>query len=90
LQGKAIRASRTNNFNTVSTPVSAASASRTFGDAGPSFVPLGVSFPIEFTNLPHDTLIPDLEDDAEIQSPVIFGKAYDDDELETYNYPYAD
>ncbi|GKC17218.1 putative ribonuclease H-like domain-containing protein, partial [Tanacetum coccineum] len=90
LQDKTTRASSTNSFNTVSTPVSTASASRTFGDAGPSFAPLGGSFPIEFTNIPDDTLIPDLDDDAAIQSPGIFGKAYDDDELDTYTYPYAD
>ncbi|GKB39120.1 putative ribonuclease H-like domain-containing protein [Tanacetum coccineum] len=47
LQRNATRASITNSFNTVSTPVNAASASRTFGDVGPSFIPLGGSFPID-------------------------------------------
>ncbi|GJT38832.1 hypothetical protein Tco_0938697 [Tanacetum coccineum] len=70
--------------------VNAASASGTFSDAGPSFVPLGRSFPIDVTNLPHDPLMPDLEDTAEVQSTGIFGNAYDDDDLDTYNYPYVD
>ncbi|GJS29028.1 hypothetical protein Tco_0489648, partial [Tanacetum coccineum] len=64
------------------TPVNAASASRTYNDAGPSFVPLGGSFP-------DDPLIPDLEDTAEVQNG-IFGSAYDDEDLDTYNSPYAD
>ncbi|GJR00186.1 retrovirus-related pol polyprotein from transposon TNT 1-94 [Tanacetum coccineum] len=37
LQGKATKASSTNSFNTVSTPVNVASAPRTSNDAGPSF-----------------------------------------------------
>ncbi|GJR70105.1 putative reverse transcriptase domain-containing protein [Tanacetum coccineum] len=37
-QGKDTKASNTNSFNTVSTPVNAASASRTYNDAGPSSV----------------------------------------------------
>ncbi|GJR85370.1 putative ribonuclease H-like domain-containing protein [Tanacetum coccineum] len=57
LLGKATKASNTNSFNTVSTPVNAASASRTYNDAGSSFVPLGGSFP-------DDPLMPDLEDTA--------------------------
>ncbi|GKA22327.1 putative ribonuclease H-like domain-containing protein [Tanacetum coccineum] len=72
LQGKATRASSTNNFNTVSTPVNAASVSRTFGDAGSSFVPLGGSSLIDITNLPHDPLMSDLEDTAEIQNTGIW------------------
>ncbi|GKB60742.1 putative ribonuclease H-like domain-containing protein, partial [Tanacetum coccineum] len=48
------------------------------------------SFPIDVTNLPHDPLMPDLEDTTEVQSTGIFGNAYDDDDLHTYNYPYAD
>ncbi|GKA37896.1 putative ribonuclease H-like domain-containing protein [Tanacetum coccineum] len=39
-QGKDTKASSTNSFNTVSTPVNAASASRTSNDVGPSSVPL--------------------------------------------------
>ncbi|GKA27534.1 hypothetical protein Tco_0713702, partial [Tanacetum coccineum] len=90
LQGNATRASSTNSFNTVSTRVNAAGVSRTFGNAGPSFIPLGGFFPINVTNLPHDPLMPDLEDTAKIQSPGISGNAYDNGDLETYNYPYAD
>ncbi|GJX92232.1 hypothetical protein Tco_0345558 [Tanacetum coccineum] len=43
LSGKATKASSTNSFNTVSTLVNAASASRTYNDVGSSFVPLGGS-----------------------------------------------
>ncbi|GJW37778.1 putative ribonuclease H-like domain-containing protein, partial [Tanacetum coccineum] len=85
LQGKTTRASSTNNFNTVSTPVNVARALRTFGDARSSFIPLG-----EFTNLPHDPLMPELEDTAEVQNTSIFGSAYDDYDSDTYNSPYAD
>ncbi|GJW32627.1 hypothetical protein Tco_0052659 [Tanacetum coccineum] len=56
----------------------------------PSFVPFGGSFPIDVANLPHDPLMPELEDTAEIQSTGIFGNAYDDHDLETLNTPYAD
>ncbi|GJR96701.1 hypothetical protein Tco_0268875 [Tanacetum coccineum] len=83
LLGKATKASSTNSFNTVSTPVNAASASRTYYDVGSSFVPLGGSFP-------DDPLMPDLEDTAEVQNTSIFGSAYDDKDLDTYNSPYAD
>ncbi|GJY22149.1 putative ribonuclease H-like domain-containing protein [Tanacetum coccineum] len=94
LQEKITRASSTNSFNTVSTPVNTASASRTFSpvgpSSGPSFVPFGGSFPIDVANLPHDPLMPELEDTAEIRSTGIFGNAYDDHDLETLNTPYAD
>ncbi|GJW37687.1 ribonuclease H-like domain-containing protein [Tanacetum coccineum] len=50
---EATKANNTDNFNTISTPVNAASASRTYNDAGSSFVPLGGSFP-------NDLLMPDL------------------------------
>ncbi|GJR54202.1 putative ribonuclease H-like domain-containing protein [Tanacetum coccineum] len=91
LQGKATKASSTNSFNTVSTPVNAASAPRTSNDAGPSFVPLGGSFPLNVNDFPDDPLMPDLEDTAEVQNTGIFGSAYDDDDdLDTYNSPYAD
>ncbi|GJT32541.1 putative ribonuclease H-like domain-containing protein [Tanacetum coccineum] len=83
LSGKTTRASSTNSFNTVSTPVNAASAPRTSNDVGPSFVPLGGSFP-------DDPFMPDLEDTAEVQNTNIFGSAYDDDDLDTYNSPYVD
>ncbi|GJR45074.1 putative ribonuclease H-like domain-containing protein [Tanacetum coccineum] len=90
LQGKATRANSTNSFNTVSTPVNAASAPRTFNDAGPSFVPLGGSFPLDVNDPPNDPLIPDLEDTDEVQHTSIFGSAYDDDDLDTCNSPYVD
>ncbi|GJS39590.1 ribonuclease H-like domain-containing protein [Tanacetum coccineum] len=90
LQGKATRASSTNCFNIVSTPVNAASAPRTFNDDGPSFIPLGRSFPLDVNDPQDDPLMPDLEDTAEVQNTGIFGSAYDDDDLDTYNSPYAD
>ncbi|GJS85420.1 hypothetical protein Tco_0751961 [Tanacetum coccineum] len=94
LQEKITRASSTNSFNTISIPVNTASASRTFSpvgpSSGPSFVPFGGSFPIDVANLPHDPLMPELEDTAEIQSTGIFGNAYDDQDLETLNTPYVD
>ncbi|GKA17381.1 putative ribonuclease H-like domain-containing protein [Tanacetum coccineum] len=90
LQGKATRASSTNSFNIVSTPINASSAPRTFNDVGPSFVPLGGSFPLDVNDLPDDPLMPDLEDTTEIKNIGIFGSAYDDDDLDTYNSPYAD
>ncbi|GKD02478.1 putative ribonuclease H-like domain-containing protein, partial [Tanacetum coccineum] len=37
-----------------------------------------------------DPLMPDLDVTAEVQSTGIFGNAYDDDDLDTYNYPFAD
>ncbi|GKD70745.1 ribonuclease H-like domain-containing protein, partial [Tanacetum coccineum] len=74
----------------IDTPVNVASAPRTFNDAGPSFVPLGGSFPLDVNDLPDDPLMPDLEDTAEVQNTSIFGSAYDDDDFDTYNYPYAD
>ncbi|GKF34973.1 retrovirus-related pol polyprotein from transposon TNT 1-94, partial [Tanacetum coccineum] len=62
------------------TPVNTASVSRTFSpirpSSGPSFVPFGGSFPIDVANLPHDPLMPELEDTAKIQSTGIFGNAY--------------
>ncbi|GJU26079.1 putative ribonuclease H-like domain-containing protein [Tanacetum coccineum] len=72
------------------TPVNAASAPRTFNDAGPSIVPLGGSFPLDVNDLPDDSLMPNLEDTAEVQHTGIFGSAYDDDDLDTCNPPYAD
>ncbi|GKF92459.1 hypothetical protein Tco_0279178, partial [Tanacetum coccineum] len=82
---KTTRASSTNSFNNVSTLVNTASALRIFGDAGSSFVPLS-----KFTNLPHDLLMPDLEDTTKVSNTGIFGSAYDDDDLDTLNSPYAD
>ncbi|GJR18884.1 retrovirus-related pol polyprotein from transposon TNT 1-94 [Tanacetum coccineum] len=68
-------------------------ASETFSPVGPSsgasFVPFGGSFPIDVANLPHDPLIPELEDTAEIHNTGIFDNAYDDHDLETLNTPYV-
>ncbi|GJS51737.1 putative ribonuclease H-like domain-containing protein [Tanacetum coccineum] len=71
-------------------PVNAASAPRTSNDAGPSSVSLVGSFPLNFNDLPYDPLMPDLEDTAEVQNTGIFGSAFDDEDLDTYNYPFAD
>ncbi|GKD61186.1 putative ribonuclease H-like domain-containing protein [Tanacetum coccineum] len=72
------------------TPVNVASASRTSNDAGPLFVSLGRSFPLNVNDLPNDPLMPDLEDTAEVQNTGIFGSAFDDEDLDTYNSPFAD
>ncbi|GJX04410.1 putative ribonuclease H-like domain-containing protein [Tanacetum coccineum] len=84
-QEKITRASSTNSFNTVSTLVNTASASKTFSpvgpSSGPSFVPFGGSFPIDAATLPYDPLMPELEDTTKIQSTGIFGNAYDDHDL---------
>ncbi|GKF38339.1 hypothetical protein Tco_0118400, partial [Tanacetum coccineum] len=85
LSGKSTKASSTNSFNTVSTPVNTTGGSRIFGDVGSSCVPLS-----KFTNLPHDPLMPDLEDTAEVQNTGIFGSAFDDEDLDTYNSPFTD
>ncbi|GKB90780.1 putative ribonuclease H-like domain-containing protein [Tanacetum coccineum] len=85
LLGKSTRASSNNSFNTVNTPVNTAGGSRIFGDAESSFIHLS-----KFTNLPHDPLMPDLEDTAEVQNTGIFGSAFDDEDLDTYNSPFAD
>ncbi|GJX88624.1 putative ribonuclease H-like domain-containing protein [Tanacetum coccineum] len=37
-----------------------------------------------------DPRMPDLEDTAEVQNTGIFGSTYDDEDLDTYNSPYAD
>nr|GEV24444.1 ribonuclease H-like domain, reverse transcriptase, RNA-dependent DNA polymerase [Tanacetum cinerariifolium] len=39
---------------------------------------------------PHDPLMPELEDTAEIQKSGIFGNAYNEDDLDTNNHSYAD
>ncbi|GKA51688.1 ribonuclease H-like domain-containing protein [Tanacetum coccineum] len=90
LQGKATKTSSTINFNTVSTPVNAASAPRTSNDVGPSFVPLGRSFPLSVNDLLNDPLMIDLEDTAEVQNTGIFCSAFDDEDLDTYNSPFVD
>ncbi|GKA40868.1 uncharacterized mitochondrial protein-like protein [Tanacetum coccineum] len=93
-QEKITRGSSTNSFNTISTPVNTASASKTFSpiglSSGPSFVCFGGSLPIDVANIPHDRLMPELEDTVEIRSIDIFCNAYDDHDLETLNTPYAD
>ncbi|GKB85652.1 hypothetical protein Tco_0957924, partial [Tanacetum coccineum] len=86
-QGKATKASSTNSFNTVSTPVNAASASRTFNDAGLSSVPLGRSFPLNVNDLPDDPLMPDLEDTAEVQNTGIFEADFNNMEPSTVVSP---
>ncbi|GKB39753.1 putative ribonuclease H-like domain-containing protein, partial [Tanacetum coccineum] len=53
-------------------------------------VPLGRSFPPNVNDLLDDPLMPDLEDTAGVQNTGIFGSAYDDEDLDTYNSPYAD
>ncbi|GKA90381.1 putative ribonuclease H-like domain-containing protein [Tanacetum coccineum] len=90
LQGKATKASSTNSFNTVSTLVNAASTPRTSNDAGPSSVSLGGSFPLNVNDLPDDPLMPNLEDTTEVQNTAIFGSAFDNEDLDTYNSPFAD
>ncbi|GKE34625.1 putative ribonuclease H-like domain-containing protein, partial [Tanacetum coccineum] len=70
------KATKANNTNSFNTV-------STLVNAGSSFVPLGGSFP-------DDPLMPDLEDTAEVQNTSIFGSAYDDKDLDTYNSPYAD
>ncbi|GJU04221.1 putative ribonuclease H-like domain-containing protein [Tanacetum coccineum] len=72
------------------TPVNAASAPRTFNDARPSFVSLGGSFPLDVNDFPDEPLMPDLEDTAEVQNTGIFGSAFDDEDLDTYNSLFAD
>ncbi|GJU17361.1 putative ribonuclease H-like domain-containing protein [Tanacetum coccineum] len=81
LQGKGTKTSNTNSFNTVSTPVNAASAPRTSNDG---------SFPLNVNDLPDDPLMPDLEDTAEVQNTGIFSSTFDDEDLNTYNSPFAD
>ncbi|GJZ66008.1 putative ribonuclease H-like domain-containing protein [Tanacetum coccineum] len=70
--------------------VNAGSAPKTSSDAGPSSVSLGGSFPLNVNDLPDDPLMPDLEDTAEVQNTGIFGSAFDDEDLDTYNSPLAD
>ncbi|GKD08900.1 hypothetical protein Tco_1188585, partial [Tanacetum coccineum] len=41
----------------------------------------GGSLPIDVANLPHDPLMPELEDTAKIRSTGIFSNAYDDHDL---------
>ncbi|GJX80770.1 putative ribonuclease H-like domain-containing protein [Tanacetum coccineum] len=89
LQRKATKANSPNSFNTVSILVNVASAPRTSNDVGPSFVPLGGSFPLNVNDLPDDPLMPDLENIAEVQNTSIFGSAFDDEDLDTYNSPFA-
>ncbi|GKD45470.1 putative ribonuclease H-like domain-containing protein [Tanacetum coccineum] len=86
---KATKANSTNSFNIVSTPVNVANAPRTSNDARPSYISLGRSFPLNVNDLLDDPLMPDLEDTTEIQNTVNFGSAYDDEDLDTYNSPFA-
>ncbi|GJW26197.1 putative ribonuclease H-like domain-containing protein [Tanacetum coccineum] len=54
------------------TPVNVGNAPRTFNDVGPSFVPLGGSFPLYVNDPPDDPLMPDLEDTAKVSNNGIF------------------
>ncbi|GJV39291.1 putative ribonuclease H-like domain-containing protein [Tanacetum coccineum] len=72
------------------TSVNAASAPRTSNDVGPSFISLGGSFPFDVNDFTDDPLMPDLEDTTEVQNTSIFGRAFDDEDLDTYNSPFAD
>ncbi|GJW40475.1 hypothetical protein Tco_0066320 [Tanacetum coccineum] len=54
-QGKATKANSTNSFNNVSTPVNAASASRTSNDAGSSSIPLVLE--ADFNNMEPSTIV---------------------------------
>ncbi|GKG52999.1 hypothetical protein Tco_0550111, partial [Tanacetum coccineum] len=68
----------------------AASALGTSNDAVTSSVSLGGSFPLNVNDLPDDSLILDLENTTEAQNTSIFGSAFDDEDLDTYNSPFAD
>ncbi|GJW03925.1 putative ribonuclease H-like domain-containing protein [Tanacetum coccineum] len=63
---------------------------KTSNNAGPSSVSLGGSFPLNVNDLPYDPLMPNLEDTTEVQNTGIFGSAFDDGDLDTYNSPFAD
>nr|GEX95674.1 copia protein [Tanacetum cinerariifolium] len=77
LQQKVTRSSSTNSITTVSTPVNTSSTINT-ASASRTFIP------------PHDPLMLELEDTAEIQTTGIFGNAYDEDDLETNIHSYVD
>ncbi|GJU37463.1 hypothetical protein Tco_1185817 [Tanacetum coccineum] len=53
-------------------------------------IPTCRSFPLNVNDLPDDRLMPDLEDTAEVQNTGIFGSVFDDEDLDTYNSPFAD
>ncbi|GJS13994.1 putative ribonuclease H-like domain-containing protein [Tanacetum coccineum] len=72
------------------TPVYVASAPRTSNDAGPSSISLGRFFLLNVIDLPDDPLMPNLEDTVEVQNTGIFGIDFDDEDLDTYNSPFAD
>ncbi|GJW72489.1 putative ribonuclease H-like domain-containing protein [Tanacetum coccineum] len=78
-------------FYAVSYPekINSASAPRTSNDDGPSFVHLGGSFPLNVHDLPDNPLMLELEDTAEVQNTGIFGSAFDDEDLDTHNSPFA-
>ncbi|GJY88724.1 hypothetical protein Tco_0503352 [Tanacetum coccineum] len=67
-----------------------ASAPRTSNDAGPSSISLGRFFLLNVNDLPDDPLMPNLEDTVEVQNTGIFGIDFDDEDLDTYNSPFAD
>nr|GEX77818.1 uncharacterized mitochondrial protein AtMg00810-like [Tanacetum cinerariifolium] len=82
------QAGSTNSVNTVSNLVNAASTSKTFSAAGPSYPHLHAFIPPN--TLLHvdqdDSQIPNLEETAELQSTGIFNSTYDDD-LTIYTSP---
>ncbi|GKD82470.1 putative ribonuclease H-like domain-containing protein, partial [Tanacetum coccineum] len=77
LQEKITRASSTNSFNTVSTPVNTAGGSRIFGDAGSSFVPL-----IEHLNSPFADQVMGAEADFNNMKPSIVVEAMQEELLQ--------
>nr|GEU73446.1 hypothetical protein [Tanacetum cinerariifolium] len=78
----------TNNFNTISNTINAASTLKTFSAGGPSsphpdaFIPDDTLLYVD----QNDSQIPDLEDTAELRSTAIFTSSYDDD-LNTFTSP---
>ncbi|GJW53763.1 hypothetical protein Tco_0097848 [Tanacetum coccineum] len=49
-----------------------------------------ITFPLNINNILDDPLMPDLEDTAKVQNTSIFGSAFDDEDLYTYNFPFVD
>ncbi|GJR23291.1 putative ribonuclease H-like domain-containing protein [Tanacetum coccineum] len=71
--------------------INAASAPRTSNDAGPSFVSLGGSFPLDVNDFPNDPLYGRLEDTVKFQNTGILAVVLMDEDLDTYNsFPFVD
>ncbi|GJT08895.1 hypothetical protein Tco_0843357 [Tanacetum coccineum] len=94
LSGRTTKASSTNSFNTVSTPVNAAGAPRTSNDAGPSFVPLVMGAEADFNNMEPSTVVSPIpstrvhsilpkdqiiRDPRSVQEPTKIAQAIDDE-----------